>query len=238
MGLLDRFKARKSCPKYVNAALTKIQSCQNAIEPLPVHGNELIRTVDGIDFNVAEFSLKGVGSVRVNSNQVADRLGAPRHTVNKLIERNAKKLNDYGQVATVAVCREGGGRPHKSYMLNQAQTMHVIMHTETEAGHKFTVVFVKAFQALLEHYLANKPRLDVIRRENLGTGLYDQLQEEKQAHKITAQERDHYKHRCNPEAFAEGAFEANQTKRPNSKRCGGGRHVKTIARTIVNSVVQ
>jgi hypothetical protein len=85
--------------------------------------------------------------------------------------------------------------------------------------------------------LANKPRLDVIRRENLGTGLYDQLQEEKQAHKITAQERDHYKHRCNPEAFAEGAFEANKTKRPNNKRNGAG-HPGAVTRTVVNTVVQ
>jgi phage regulator Rha-like protein len=240
MGLLDRFKARKSCPKYVNAALTKIQSCQNAIEPLPVYGNELVRTVDGIDFSVAELSLKGVGSVRVSSNQIADRVGASRHTVSQLIERNAKFLNKYGLMSTVLSARSDGrpGRGQKSYMLNQGQTIDVIMSLQTDSAREFRVVFVKAFQALLEFYLINQPKFEVVKRENLGTGIYDQFQEEKAAHKITAQERDYYKHRCNPEAFAEGAFEANQTKRPPSKRCGGGRHVKTIARTIVNSVVQ
>ena len=240
MGALDHYKTRKSTPKYVQKAITQLQSCQNAIEPLPVYGNELVRTVDGIDFSVAELGIKGVGSVRVNSNQIADRLGQTRHKLNQLIERNSKKLNDYGQMTTVVENHSGGrGRPGKSYMLNQAQTMHVIMHTETEAGHQFTVVFVKAFQQLLEYYLVNRPRYNVMRRENAGTGIYDQLQEERAAGKDKDARIEHLEHLAFPERFAAGAFDASReiVRSPRSRRNPAG-HAGKVTRTVVNTVVQ
>ena len=52
-----------------------------------------------------ELSLRGALSAVVNSNAVADRLGATRHKVAQLIERNAKKLSDYGLVTTVVSAR-------------------------------------------------------------------------------------------------------------------------------------
>jgi hypothetical protein len=70
---------------------------------------------------LAELGIKGFGCVLVNSNQVADRLGASHHLFNQLIESNIKFLNEFGQVTFEVVSREGGGRPHKHYMLNQGQ---------------------------------------------------------------------------------------------------------------------
>jgi alpha-D-ribose 1-methylphosphonate 5-triphosphate synthase subunit PhnL len=124
-------------------------------------------------------------------------------------------------------------------MLNQAQTMHVIMHTETEAGHKFTVVFIKAFQALLEHYLVNRPKFEVVKRENLGTGIYDQLQEEKAAHLITKDRLANALSQLDPASFSRGSFDACReiTRAPGSKRSRAG-HAGKVTRMVVNSVVQ
>lgn len=239
MALLEHAATRKSAPKYLAEVNIRLQAHKNAIEPLPIYGNELVRTVDGIDFSVAELSLKGTGSIRVNSNHLADRLGAHRFKFNQLIQENMKFLNEFG-IVTFEVENTGKrGRPGKHYLLNQAQATYLISRTETETGRAFAVVLVKAFYRLIDWYLLNRPKFEIVRRENVGTGLFDQNQELQAKLKDALARAEHWEAEAKREAFGDGAFdEARVYKtRPGSKRQRAG-HVRTVSRVVVNTEVQ
>jgi hypothetical protein len=60
--------------------------------------------------------------VLVDSNQVADRLGARHDQMNTMIGANLKFLNEFGVLQPICETSGAkGGRPGKHYMLNQGQ---------------------------------------------------------------------------------------------------------------------
>ena len=240
LALLERAATCKSAPKYLAEVSRRLQANMNAFEPLPMIGNELVHTEHGIDFTIAELGIKGFGSVLVNSNQVADRLGADKHKFNQMIESNKKFLNEFG-VLTFEVETSGakGGRPGKHYMLNQGQVAYLINRTETQSGRAFSVVFTKAFFKLIEWYVSNRPKFEVLKRENAGTGLWDQNEELRRQLDKAMQKADHWECVAKRSQFSENAFnEAIEYRtRPGHKRQRAG-HVRTISRTVVNSTAQ